>query len=233
MSFLGLLGAGFKATPNEKKTISRTKTARNPIAADIRVFKTGAVYPSAALVSKFNLNYTCKDCENKGNGFDVIDSRAFDNTKESITPFIMIAPVARIEGKVDLFAQTTWDEVGEPNANVLEQGSKAFGVEFWTMVKEIYGTTLTEEQNYMDFTLVKHDAIATELAEATNGIYNVPKMIVRGPLAGSMSYVRRENLDVYILMPISLTNESANVTSNTVTVETVTVESPANTTVNA
>jgi len=229
MSFLKML-EGFEATPNEKKESTRAKIQRNPITADLRVFKTGAVYPSADCVTSFNLQYHMKESEVKGNGFDVIDSRELQNTKGAATPFLMIAPVSKDAGRVDLFNQTMFNEDGTPIANVMDQGSTSFGEEMLRMLKEVYGITFEGEDNFVDLTFEKVDVISTQLQNATNGIYYVPKRVTRGPLKGTMQYTRRENLDIYVLVPANLVNDNATITK---TATTTTTPVGANSTVNS
>lgn len=205
MSFLTMLGNSFTATPNSKPQ-HRTARPKNPVAADLRIFKNGSVFPSETLTREFSLEYQNKTSENQGNGFDVIDSRLFSNTLKTPVPFIMIAPVAKKAGKVDLFNACTYNEDGTPNASVLTQGASSFGAELWAMLIDVYHLDNTKytTQGYIDVNLEDVVAISDSLQKATNGIYYVPKTINRGDNAGQVRTVRRENLSIYVLSPVGI-----------------------------
>jgi hypothetical protein len=213
MSFLNMLGSSFTAAPNEKKTRA---VQRNPISADLRIFKNGSVYPSASLVSRFNLEYPNKgdDTWGSANGFDIIDSRQLINTKDNAVPFLMIAPVNKKASKVDLFNTCTFEEDGTPTNKVTEQGSASFGKDLLVMLKEVYGIT-PEENGYVDMNLVKMTEVSETLAKVTNGIYYVPKTVTRGPLKGTVQYTRRENLDIYVLAPAVFGQDAAEIEETT------------------
>lgn len=205
MSFLSMLG-NFKAAPNETKT--RTGGGKrkewNPTTADLRIFKDGSVFPSEALVADFNLEYQATGSDIKGLGFDVIDSRQFPNTREFTPAFIMIAPVDKKAGKVDLFNACTYGKDGKPLVSVMDQGSNSFGKTLLIMLKEVYGIELDGKTPGSDFIDLNIEAVASvreQLAKATGGIYNVPKTVSRGEGKGLGTYVRRENLDIYVLVP--------------------------------
>src|SRR5256885_1016617 len=66
-----------------KPAVARTTVAknRNPETADIRIYKDGSVYPSAALVTEFDLPYRNKDVAG-GQAFDVFKSSDYPNTEK-------------------------------------------------------------------------------------------------------------------------------------------------------
>lgn len=200
-----MLGNSFSATPNQKPQ-RRTGTSKNPVAADLRIFKNGSVFPSATLTADHQLEYRNRDAENQGNGFDIIDSRQFPNTQGTPVPFVMIAPVSKKAGKVDLFNACTYNKDNTPNASVLTQGASSFGGELWNMLIDVYhlnAETYTK-QGYIDVNLEEVASISEGLKKATNDIYYLPKQITRGEQAGQVRMVRRENLSIYVLSPVGI-----------------------------
>lgn len=182
--------------------IARTVSAaaKTPTQADIRIFKNGSAYPSAALVGACGLAYMPKDSEDKGNGFDIFKSTDFLNTKDSGAKVLFIALVPRTEGRVDLFASTTYEpETGAPKADVLTQGAATAGKEILAHIKEMYGVEIADDQDFMDLVIVKDQPLTTE-----DNIYWIPKVVSRGGKAGQIDLQRRENLTIYPLVPASL-----------------------------
>lgn len=207
---------------------------RNPQGLAIRVFRDGSVFPSQELVDKFNLEYakaTLKERKavgtpaegeeqkyqnifevegDPGNGFDIIDTDLFNAFKVPDKRLILISPVSRTEGKVDLFASTTYAEDGNPKASVLSQGAKTFGAEsLIPMLEEVYGVQfkksvegsdeLTEGVEYVDLMFVANPADSNPWTLPK--ITWVPKTITRGERKGECTVTRRENAVVYVLMP--------------------------------
>lgn len=197
MSFLSFLKDGVQVTPNATKQPSSRGIERNPAAADIRIFSNGAAYPSASLVKRFGLEYTSVGGV-VGNGFDVFYSKEFGNTAGDPNKFIMIASVAKDSAKVDLFATTRYDDKQDPISSIMSQGTP----NPWliSLLETAYGIQIPKGE-YIDLTLVKDEGLSAKLQSATNGIYYVPKAIARGAKKGEPSYVRRENLDIYVLAP--------------------------------
>lgn len=187
-----------------KTPVARTKAAasRNPEKADIRIYKDGSVYPSAKLVEQCNLQYTAKDAEDKGNGFDVFSSGDFLNTKHLAEKFLFIALVSKAAGKVDLFSQTTYEENGAAKSDVLTQGANTTGKFLLEKIKEVYGIELKEGQSYMDLKIVSDSPFTTD-----DNIYYVPKTVSRGEKKGEISMVRREDLTLYALVPVQMLGE--------------------------
>lgn len=185
-----------------KPAAARTTTAknRNPETADIRVYKDGSVYPSAALVAEFNLAYVGKDVEPKGNAFDVFKSSEFLNTKHwpAEDTVLFITAVDRKLPKTDLFSGSKYDEAGEPKSDVLTQGSNTFGGGLLVTLKELYGVEPNEE-GYIDLSIVRSIPFTTD-----DAIYYVPKVITRGDAKGKSDLVRRENLTLFPLIPNSI-----------------------------
>lgn len=218
MGFLDLVKRGVAINNSEPKTpATRAKKDRNPVTSDLRLFRDGSIYPSATLVKKYNLEYQHKDDTSPGNGFDVIDSRAWVNTANSETPFLMITAVFKDAPKVDLFGQTRYNDDGTPASSVMTQGTKTFGLKLWEMLHEVYGTeipTKDSEKDYVDLDIVEDDEFAQNLLTATNGIFNVPKTIARGDDKGLQTYTRREKLVMSFLIPSTINNNAAVLETN-------------------
>lgn len=189
-----------------KPAVARTTTAknRNPENADIRVYRDGSVYPSAALVTEFNLAYVGKDVAPKGQAFDVFESAKYINTQSWEDKVLFIAAVDRSLPKTDLFSGSKYDENGEPTADVLTQGANTFGKELLTMLKDTYGIEIAEdaEQNYIDLVILRDIPFNTP-----DNIYYVPKVVSRGNNKGQSDLVRRENITLYPLVTVEAYNE--------------------------
>lgn len=182
-----------------------TKLERNPLNADIRIFKTGATYPSEALIQEFDLEYRPKDTpvEGRGTGFDVIDSREYMQYNQNLPALVLLAPVGKGQSKVDLFALCNYDKEGKPSGSVRDQGAETRGKELIQTLQQVYG--LTEETMFGDKSYVDLRIIREHKLHTSNGIYNFPKKITRGERKGEYTYERRENVDV---MPLLIAGSS-------------------------
>lgn len=187
-----------------KTPTARTASAeaKNPTNADIRIMKNGATYPSAALVTSCNLQYTLKVAEDKGNGFDVFSSKDFLNTQHLEDSFLFIALVPKNAGKVDLFGSTKYDENDVPTGDVLTQGSVTGGLAILELIKSAYGIEIQEGKSYIDLRIVEDQPFTTP-----DNIYFIPKKVSRGDNKGQVDLVRRENLTLYALVPVQLLEE--------------------------
>lgn len=180
-----------------KKTAARTARQYQPLTADLRIWNTGAIFPSAELISKFNLEYVAKDATEKGNGIDIIDSRQMPAIN-SETPFIGLSFTPKDAGKVDIFSQVSYAEDGSPKTSVAEQGAVSFGKEvLLPLLKEVYEVEPNEE-GFIDLVVVTDPSF-----ESPNGIYQFPKIVSRGERKGEITYTRRENQTVYAVVPSS------------------------------
>jgi hypothetical protein len=169
------------------------KDANPTNGADLRLFKDGSVYPSKELVAEFELEYTNKDTVT-GNGFDVIDTRTWAGWKAD-THVLLIAPISKSKSKVDLFDQTKYNEDGTPISTVVDQGSNTFGKKLLTMISEIYGDVDFTDKSYVDLVIGRGYNFATE-----EGIYYIPKAVVKGDKKGAIKVVRREYTSLYPLV---------------------------------
>lgn len=216
MGFLDQIKKGITVTATpEQTTAPRATKERNPVTSELRLYANGAIYPSAKLVKDFKLEYHAKNDPKQGQGFDVILSSQFSNLATSTTPFLMIAPVAKDLPKVDFFDQCRYNADETPMTSVMEQGSKNFGPTLWKMLQEAYGVTPETAGEYIDLDIVADIELQTMLDAATNGIYNIPKTVSRGAKAGTQSYIRRENLDIFVLIPHTLNTSGADVITGT------------------
>lgn len=228
-----LMSATILDVADSKKTPVSTKKNRTPSGLAIRVFRDGSVWPSLELVSQFQLEYphaviskeaiplpegshpaaepeykTVITVAEPGNGFDVfksIDAAQFS----AFGKMLIVSPVSRKAGKVDLFASTTYNkETGEPLSNVIDQGAKTFGADvLLPMIKEMYGLELTKEDeiDYIDLTFVANPATGQPWGlPAGKTVTTVPKLVSRGADKGLLTMVRRENPSFYVLYPTSL-----------------------------
>jgi hypothetical protein len=120
----------------------------------IRLWRDGSVFPSKELVDAFDLEYTSRLSEEEvtklkaeskplppeGYGFDVADSDEFPAFNTGGQRLLIISPVKREEGKVDLFASVTYNKDNTPKSTVMNQGNVTFGNEtLIPWVEEIYG----------------------------------------------------------------------------------------------
>lgn len=189
-----------------KPAVARTVTAknRNPENADIRIYKDGSVYPSAALVAEFDLAYRRKE-ETGGQAFDVFKSADFPNTQSWTEEerVLFIAALDRNEAKTDLFSGSKFDEAGLPTADVFTQGSNTFGKGLLENIKEVYGEE-PGEVGYIDLVILRDYPFTNP-----DGIYYIPKVVSRGDKKGESTIVRRENLTLYPLAPASVLSEPA------------------------
>lgn len=189
-----------KPTGSAPKTTGATPL--NPEAADLRLFKDGRIYPSSDLVKEFDLEYRPKStkADQRGFGFDLVDSRKFYNYPKEAPAIMMLAALSKGESKVDLFGTTNYQADKEtPNSSVLEQGAATRGKDLIEELVAIYGyesvDALFGEERFVDLKIVRQQPIKTN-----DDIYHVMKKVVRGPRKGEDEPVRRENLTLFPLI---------------------------------
>lgn len=220
MSFLSFLnGVTLDEVTKPTRTGGGVKKQWNPASTfmGIRIWKNGSVFPSQALVDALNLEYpkvninveTKEDGKTKrsysypngvNNGLDIIDSRIWLQYKGD-QHFLAIAIVAKDQPKVDLFASTKYNEDGTPLSSVMEQGSATFGKsDLLPALQEVYGVEPNEE-GFIDLFI---DTTMNLKSMSSNGIFLFPKKVARGDDKGKADYQRRENVDVYGLVPVQL-----------------------------
>lgn len=184
------------AVESVKKPVARVAKQYQPLTADLRIWTSGAVYPSAALIAEMGLEYLPKGADDKAYGFDIIDIAEMAAIT-SPERFLAISMTEKTASRVDLFGMTRFDEAGAPLSSVAEQGSATFGKEsLLPLLKEVYGVEPNEE-GFID--LVIHRATPFT---SPNGIFRFPKVVSRGAQKGEVSYVRRENQTVFPLIAV-------------------------------
>jgi hypothetical protein len=184
-----------------KSATARTTVAknRNPENADIRIFKDGSVYPSAALVAEFDLGYRAKE-DDGGKAFDIFKTADCPHMAEwdAGQKAIFITAVDRKLPKTDMFSGSKYDETGAPKADVLTQGSNTFGADVLPALKEVYDVEPNEE-GFIDLVIMREAPLKTD-----NEIYYIPKVISRGDKKGQADLLRRENLTLFPLVPAAM-----------------------------
>lgn len=176
---------------------------KTPVAgAHLRLFSDGSIYPSRELVELHTLEYQPKNVDQPENGYDVFLSSEWDqylNLNANAVPFICIAPTSKHNLKVDLFAQTKYDKEGNPKSSVLNQKTTS-GLHLIKLLEQVYlndpeTESIFEGSVYVDLRIV----LDKPLTPSKTGIYNIPKILVKGKKAGKKSYCRREHLTIYPL----------------------------------
>lgn len=217
---------------------------RNPEGMAIRVFFDGSVFPSTELVGKFNLEYVpgtpattapvaegeeakvnVTPAEEPGFGFDVVDTKHFPAFElPAGYRVLLISPVNRKAGRVDLFASTTYEKDGIPKSSVLDQGAKTYGAEeLIPMLEEVYGVTFKKRIAYAEGEKKEGDPMYTEGVDSLDLIFVanpatgepwakefcwIPKRVSRGKAQGEFTTARREKVQFYALMPKSMVEAS-------------------------
>lgn len=171
MSLLGFLQSAKVEEVQPQQKQQRVSKQRNPAEAllAIRVFANGSIFPSQALVDKFDLEYRdaairketlpLKDGETiartknvydfpngVGNGFDLIDTRSWTIQWNASGHMLLLAATPKDAGKVDLFSSVAYDDkTGKPKVSVMEQGVQTFGKDVLVpAIEEVYGITFAK-----------------------------------------------------------------------------------------
>lgn len=220
------MGLGFLnkvVVKDEVKQSVRLPKEKGPAdGSDIRVYHNGATYPSEAFAKAFNLEFQNKEVItikgkdgaentielkygiNPGMGLDVFKVSDYPAV-HSESDFLMLAAVPRTAGKIDLFRGCEYNNDGTPKALVTAQGSTTFGKEVLIpMLKEVYNIELNKETlPYVDLKVVGsgENYDLPWINSSGTEVYNIPKRYTRGQFAGQATYVRRENLLLWALVP--------------------------------
>lgn len=232
MSFLSFLkDTVLEEVAQKAPAVGGPKKQRNPnpLFMGLRIWKDGSIYPSVALVEKFNLEYpvvkltmetlpipegspegtkaqvkrTYTHEQGIGNGLDCIDSRSWPQYKGD-RHFIAISIVPKNLPKVDIFGSTKYADDGTPISSVLDQGPTSFGAaDLLPTLKEVYNVEPNEE-GYIDLMV---DTSINLKQLSSNGIFLFPKKVNRGEHKGKADYQRRENVDVFGLVPAAMLQE--------------------------
>jgi len=160
----------------------------------LRIFANGNVYPSKELAEFANLEYRDNSDTEQGNGIDIVDTKKW-SILAAYPRAILFGITPKTESKIDLFASCRYNEDGTPKSSVFTQGTKS--EELLNLVKE-FGW-LTENQTYVDLVIQVENVFKT-----TDGISYIPKVISRGENKGEETYIRRENVSYYPIVPTDL-----------------------------
>lgn len=189
----------------------------NPTFLGFRVWANGAIYPSQALADAFNLEYrnavvsqrVAKDGTTKniftvsgdpGLGIDIIDTRKWGQI-DTPKHFVAVAFSPKNQPKIDLFGLVRYTDDGVAASSVMEQGSSTFGSKtLLPLLKEVYGVEPSEE-GFIDVEVMTPEAGGRNL-RSQNGLELLPKVVSRGEDAGKPDYVRRENVDIFPILPV-------------------------------
>lgn len=177
------------------KQQGRAKRAdNNPADADLRVFPTGEIYPSLALIEEFGLEYQKEGSDDIQNGFDLIDSKLWGMLPEGTPRFLAIATVAKGEARKPMLFGKFRSKDGKPTHSVGEQGSTSSGNLLLTYLETVLEVEMGDLP-YIDLNIVREHKISS-----ANGIYNLPYTQQKGDDAGTVKSIRRENCEIYPLV---------------------------------
>lgn len=189
----------------KKGAPTKPSVVKLPVDAHIRVFANGKVYPSKAFAESMSLEFVAKQvlvegskAEVIGNGMDIFSSVNWGMVegqfpKGMILLFAYIVP--KSYAKVDLWANTKYDDDGIPKASVFTQGNSTFSrVQLLPMLTEAYG---------IDWTITEHVDLVLSVDNvmvSPNKMYDIPKVISGGAKKGELGFQRRQNIDIYPLV---------------------------------
>jgi len=223
-----------------------------PSIVAVRLWKNGSIFPSQAAVDKFDLAYknatvkkepiklkegevadpekpkfknTYSFPDGSGYGFDLLDSRSWNEVKAGEGAMLFVAAVPKSEGKVDLFNTVAYDDAGVPKVTVMEQGALTFGQQvLLPAVEAVYGVNfnrdevkdeagrvaaaaITDGVDFVDLAIFDKLGDFDITAKYSKPIIFAPKLVSRGADKGKADYARRENVKVYGLAPAELVIE--------------------------
>lgn len=182
---------------------------KQPTDADLRVFKNGRVYPSAAFLEANGFEYQAKietvdpitgdvKVAVVGNGLDIFSSVNWSMVKGLEEEVIFCALVPRQGNpKIDLWGSCQFKD-GLPTSTLLEQGASTFGkTALVDMLASAYG---------VDWSTAKYVDLKVELdipMVSESDVYHLPKLVARGENKGKATYVRRELINIFPLSVVA------------------------------
>lgn len=185
------------------KQVGRTKRAEsNPTSADLRVFPNGELYPSLELIDEFSLEYQEEGFEGLENGFDLIDSELWGMLPKGTPRFLAIATVSKDSLRKPMLFGKSRKKDGQPVHSVGAQGSTASGLLLLDYLDRVLDVSIGDLP-YIDLQIVREHRIASN-----NGIYNLPYVQQKGEDSGTIKSVRREECEIFPLIPTSLNQET-------------------------
>ena len=211
------------------RTTSKKETNPPSTSLCIRVWKDGSIYPSRTLVDQYNLEYPKatvtvidvhnedgslkKDAEGKQvvkrtvvtegntNGLDVFtisDWTQLDDASRA-HKLVLVGVTPKSMPKVELFSNVKYNDDGTPQNSVMDQGATTYGKEtLLPLLKEVYGVE-PNEAGYIDLEI---NPTFNLRERVSNGIFIIPKTIIRGEKKGKADYLRRENIDIFPMTPV-------------------------------
>lgn len=135
------------------------------------------------------------------NGLDVFKLSDWKQVTgpESNHPLLLVGVSPKSAPKVELFASSKYNDDGNPQMSVMEQGAKTYGKEVLIpLVEEVYGVTIGDS-GYIDLEINTGFNLKSK---APNGLFILPKVFSRGVNAGKSDSVIRENIDVFPMTPV-------------------------------
>lgn len=189
-----------------EKPITQVNAAKQPgLGADLRLFSDGGIYPSEALIILDQLEHQPKDSDKPSYGYDVFVSTDWAQYPQGAPQIVCIAKVSKHSSRVDLFGKAKFDDKGNPKSLVGLQRNTS-GEELIKMLETAYcelGETLFDGgKTFVDLKIVRDAAIKP----VSNGIYLLPKKLVKGAKSGTPIVERRENIQVYALQVLEHAN---------------------------
>src|SRR6185369_15099771 len=134
-------------TGDRKKKETKEESIRNMKGLTLRMYHNGEVYPSQELIDYFKLEYLGRHNEHVSYGLDVVDSTNWSPFKDRPRT-IFVGAVSKSEPKVDLFATTRYNELGNPISSVQLQGTRCYVLK--DIAKTVQGWYPAEEGDYTE-----------------------------------------------------------------------------------
>lgn len=187
-------------TGEKKKRETKEDQIKNMKGLTLRMYHSGEVYPSKELIDYFNLEYLGRHNEHVSYGLDVIDSSNWAPFKNKPRT-VFIGAVPKSQPKVDLFASTRYNELGNPISSVQLQGTRCYVLK--DIAKTVEGWHAKEEGEYTEFRVNVDYPVKMK-----DGIAFIPKVMERGKDKGTKSYERRENVTFYPLSLVEQTDQT-------------------------
>lgn len=195
--------------PEVTKSNTGVKIDRIPVDAHLRVFSTGAIYPSEAFAKDYSLEYAEKvevvsalnvtTMEEVGNGLDIFQSKYWSMIDLPLE-LLMIAITPKKEAKVDIWGGCKFNEDGTPKSSVLTQGKATFvKAQLLNMLTETY------EVDWAVTDFVELSLVEDKIMTSPTGKYYLPTTVSRGADKGAQSVKTRDSIKVF---PLVLTTTS-------------------------
>lgn len=192
----------FKLKPvDQVAPVKKKKVVKLPTTADLRVYSTGKIYPSAAFATANELEYQDREelpdgkFDIKGNGVDIWSSKDWSMVQGQLPQDLLFAAIVpKAMAKVDLWMSTNYNSDHTPKGSVYTQGAGTFGKNtLLPMLTEVYGIDW-EKVDYVDLSMDE------QTLSVENGIYHIPKIVASGKSKGEATYIRRQHIEIHPLV---------------------------------